>query len=216
VFDPNLVFLVVDNLFGGDGRFHSRVEGRDFTPTEQRIIIRLLNLVFEHYKASWKPVYPIDLEYVRAEMHTQFANVATPNEVVVVTTFTIELGAIGGQLNICTPYSMIEPVRDLLSSPLQGEALEVDKRWIRMLSQQVQTAEVQLKVDLTEISTNFLKILNMQVGDVIPLTMPESVTAKIDGVPVLECGYGTFNGQYALRVQRMISAADGNRDGTTE
>ena len=141
---------------------------------------------------------------------------ATPNEVVVVTTFTIELGAIGGQLNICTPYSMIEPVRDLLSSPLQGEALEVDKRWIRMLSQQVQTAEVQLKVDLTEISTNFLKILNMQVGDVIPLTMPESVTAKIDGVPVLECGYGTFNGQYALRVQRMISAADGNRDGTTE
>ena len=216
VFDPNLVFLVVDNLFGGDGRFHSRVEGRDFTPTEQRIILRLLNLVFEHYKASWKPVYPIEPEYVRAEMHTQFANVATPNEVVVVTTFTIELGAIGGQLNICTPYSMIEPVRDLLSSPLQGEALEVDKRWIRMLSQQVQTAEVQLQVDLAEISTNFRKILNFQVGDVIPLNMPEIVTAKIDGVPVLECGYGTFNGQYALRVQRMISAADGNRDGTAE
>jgi flagellar motor switch protein FliM len=216
VFDPNLVFLVVDNLFGGDGRFHSRVEGRDFTPTEQRIILRLLNLVFEHYKASWKPVYPIEPEYVRAEMHTQFANVATPNEVVVVTTFTIELGSIGGQLNICTPYSMIEPVRDLLSSPLQGEALEVDKRWIRMLSQQVQTAEVQLEVDLAEISTNFRKILNMQVGDVIPLNMPEIVTAKIDGVPVLECGYGTFNGQYALRVQRMISAADGNRDGTGE
>lgn len=216
VFDPNLVFLVVDNLFGGDGRFHSRVEGRDFTPTEQRIILRLLNLVFEHYRASWKPVYPIEPEYVRAEMHTQFANVATPNEVVVVTTFTIELGAIGGQLNICTPYSMIEPVRDLLSSPLQGEALEVDKRWIRMLSQQVQTAEVQLKVDLAEISSNFHKILNMQVGDVIPLNMPEIVTAKIDGVPVLECGYGTFNGQYALRVQRMISAADGNRDGTGE
>ena len=216
VFDPNLVFLVVDNLFGGDGRFHSRVEGRDFTPTEQRIILRLLNLVFEHYKASWKPVYPIEPEYVRAEMHTQFANVATPNEVVVVTTFTIELGEIGGQLNICTPYSMIEPVRDLLSSPLQGEALEVDKRWIRMLSQQVQTAEVQLQVDLAEISTNFRKILNFQVGDVIPLNMPEIVTAKIDGVPVLECGYGTFNGQYALRVQRMISAADGNRDGTAE
>jgi len=216
VFDPNLVFLVVDNLFGGDGRFHSRVEGRDFTPTEQRIILRLLNLVFEHYRASWKPVYPIEPEYVRAEMHTQFADVATPNEVVVVTTFTIELGSAGGQLNICMPYSMIEPVRDLLSSPLQGEALEVDKRWIRMLSQQVQTAEVQLQVDLAEISTNFLKILNMQVGDVIPLNMPESVIAKIDGVPVLECGYGTFNGQYALRVQRMISAADGNRDGSTE
>ncbi len=212
VFDPNLVFLVVDNLFGGDGRFHSRVEGRDFTPTEQRIILRLLNVVFEHYMASWKPVYPIELEYVRAEMHTQFANVATPNEVVVVTTFTIELGSAGGQLNICMPYSMIEPVRDQLSSPLQGEALEVDKRWIRMLSQQVQTAEVLLQVELSQIGSNFQKILNMQVGDVIPLSMPETVTAKIDGVPVMECAYGTFNGQYALRVQRLISAADTNRD----
>lgn len=212
VFDPNLVFLVVDNLFGGDGRFHSRVEGRDFTPTEQRIILRLLNLVFEHYMASWKPVYPIELEYVRAEMHTQFANVATPNEVVVVTTFTIELGAAGGQLNICMPYSMIEPVRDQLSSPLQGEALEVDKRWIRMLSQQVQTAEVMLQVDLAQIGSNFQSILNMQVGDVIPLSMPETVTAKIDGVPVMECAYGTFNGQYALRVQRLISAADNSRE----
>lgn len=212
VFDPNLVFLVVDNLFGGDGRFHSRVEGRDFTPTEQRIILRLLNLVFEHYMASWKPVYPIELEYVRAEMHTQFANVATPNEVVVVTTFTIELGAAGGQLNICMPYSMIEPVRDQLSSPLQGEALEVDKRWIRMLSQQVQTAEVTLQVDLAQIGSNFQSILNMQVGDVIPLSMPETVTAKIDGVPVMECAYGTFNGQYALRVQRLISAADNSRE----
>jgi len=212
VFDPNLVFLVVDNLFGGDGRFHSRVEGRDFTPTEQRIILRLLNLVFEHYMASWRPVYPIELEYVRAEMHTQFANVATPNEVVVVTTFTIELGPAGGQLNICMPYSMIEPVRDQLSSPLQGEALEVDKRWIRMLSQQVQTAEVMLQVELAQIGTNFQNILNMQIGDVIPLNMPESVTAKIDGVPVMECAYGTFNGQYALRVQRLISAADTSRE----
>jgi flagellar motor switch protein FliM len=216
VFDPNLVFLVVDNLFGGDGRFHTRVEGRDFTPTEQRIILRLLNLVFEHYTSSWRPVYPIELEYVRAEMHTQFANVATPNEVVVVTTFTIELGSIGGQLNICMPYSMIEPVRDLLASPLQGEALEVDRRWIRMLSLQVQAAEVEIEVNLAEITSTFLQILNLQVGDVLPVNLPELVTAKVDGVPIMECGYGTFNGQYALRVHQMISAADGSRDGTTE
>jgi flagellar motor switch protein FliM len=216
VFDPNLVFLVVDNLFGGDGRFHTRVEGRDFTPTEQRIILRLLNLVFEHYTTSWRPVYPIELEYVRAEMHTQFANVATPNEVVVVTTFTIELGSIGGQLNICTPYSMIEPVRDLLASPLQGEALEVDRRWIRMLSQQVQSAEVELEVNLAEITSNFRQILNLQIGDVLPVNLPETVIAKVDGVPIMECGYGIFGGQYALRVQHMISAADGSRDGTTD
>ena len=84
VFDPNLVFLVVDNLFGGDGRFHTRVEGRDFTQTEQRIIQRMLDIVFETYAKSWEPVYPLEFEYMRSEMNTQFANIATPNEVVVV------------------------------------------------------------------------------------------------------------------------------------
>jgi flagellar motor switch protein FliM len=208
VFDPNLVFFVVDNLFGGDGRFHTRVEGREFTQTEQRIISRLLNLVFEHYTASWKSVKPLTFEYMRSEMHTQFANVATPNEIVIVTQFTIEFGSTGGTLHICMPYSMIEPIRDVLSSPIQGEALEVDKRWVRVLSQQVQLAEVEVTVELAEIRSSFEKLLNMRAGDVLPIEIPQQVTAKVDGVPVMECGYGIFNGQYALRVQKMISAGE--------
>jgi flagellar motor switch protein FliM len=108
------------------------------------------------------------------------------------------------------PYSMIEPIRDVLASPIQGEALEVDRRWVRVLSQQVQTAEVELTVDLAEIRSSFEQLLNMRVGDVLPLNVPEQVVAKVDGVPVMECGYGLFNGQYALRVQKMISATEMN------
>ncbi|WP_244814908.1 flagellar motor switch protein FliM [Caballeronia sp. Lep1P3] len=216
VFDPNLVFFVVDNLFGGDGRFHTRVEGREFTQTEQRIIHKLLNLVFEHYSASWRSVRPLQFEYMRSEMHTQFANVATPNEIVIVTQFTIEFGSTGGTLHICFPYSMIEPIRDVLSSPIQGEALEVDRRWVRVLSQQVQSAEVELTVDLAEIRSSFEKLLNMRAGDVLPIDIPEHVVAKVDGVPVMECGYGIFNGQYALRVQKMISASDSSKEGSYE
>ena len=93
---------------------------------------------------------PLQFEYVRSEMHTQFANVATPNEIVIVTQFSIEFGSTGGTLHICMPYSMIEPIRDMLSSPIQGEALEVDRRWVRVLSQQVQAAEVELTVDLAQ------------------------------------------------------------------
>ncbi|WP_075359347.1 flagellar motor switch protein FliM [Caballeronia sordidicola] len=216
VFDPNLVFFVVDNLFGGDGRFHTRVEGREFTQTEHRIISKLLNLVFEQYAASWKSVRSLNFEFVRSEMHTQFANVATPNEIVIVTQFSIEFGSTGGTLHICMPYSMIEPIRDVLSSPIQGEALEVDRRWIRVLSQQVQSAEVELTVDLAQIGTTFEQILNMRAGDVLPINVPEEVTAKVDGVPVMECGYGVFNGQYALRVQKMISATDTMKEGGYE
>lgn len=204
VFDPSLVFLLVDNLFGGDGRFHTRVEGRDFTQTEQRIIHRVLNIVFENYAKSWEPVYPIDFEYVRSEMNTQFANIATPNEVVVATTFTIELGPVSGEMHFCTPYSMIEPIRDLLTSSLQGETLETDKRWVRLMTQQIQTAEVELIADLGTAKATLEDLLNLKVGDIIPINVPEMVEAKVDGVPVMECLYGQLNGQYALRVEKLL------------
>ena len=207
IFDPNLVFLVVDNLFGGDGRFRTRVEGRDFTQTEQRIIQRLLGVVFEEYEKSWKPVFELKFEFVRAEMNTQFANIATPNEVVVVTTFNIEFGSTAGEFHICLPYAMIEPVRDLLNSSVQTDQLGVDKRWLRLLAQQVQTAEVELVATLGQAAVTFNQILEMRAGDVIALEIPKAITAAVDGVPVMECRYGQFNGQYALKVEKMLTSA---------
>jgi flagellar motor switch protein FliM len=208
VFDPGLVFLLVDNLFGGDGRFHTRVEGRDFTQTEQRIILRILDIVFEAYTKSWEPVFPVEFEYIRSEMNTQFANIATPNEVVVSSTFTVELGSVSGQIHFCMPYSMIEPIRDALTSSLQGEALEVDKRWIRLMTQQIQIAEVELVATLGHGRASFDDILNMKVGDIIPLTVAEQIQATVDGVPVMDCTYGVLNGQYALKVEKLLANAD--------
>ncbi|WP_395005175.1 flagellar motor switch protein FliM [Undibacterium sp.] len=207
VLDPGLVFLLVDNLFGGDGRFHTRVEGRDFTQTEQRIIQRILEIIYETYAKSWEPVYPVQFEYIRSEMNTQFANIATPNEVVVSTTFTIELGPVSGEMHMCMPYSMIEPIRDLLTSSLQGETLEIDKRWVRLMTQQIQIAEVEIVADLGSAKVTLGDILNMKVGDIIPLSVPEIVSAKVDGTPVMECKYGVFNGQYALRVDKMLGSS---------
>lgn len=103
VFDPNLVFLVVDTLFGGDGRFHMRVEGRDFTLAEQRIIHKMLEVVFEEYEKAWAPIHPVRFEYVRSEMNTQFANIATPTEIVVVTTFNIELAPAAANSTSASP-----------------------------------------------------------------------------------------------------------------
>jgi flagellar motor switch protein FliM len=211
VFDPGLVFLLVDNLFGGDGRFHTRVEGRDFTQTEQRIILRILDIVFEAYTKSWEPVFPVEFEYIRSEMNTQFANIATPNEVVVSSTFTVELGSVSGQIHFCMPYSMIEPIRDALTSSLQGEALEVDKRWIRLMTQQIQIAEVELVATLGTGRASFDEILNMKVGDIIPLNVPEQIQATVDGVPVMDCTYGVLNGQYALKVEKLLANSDSTK-----
>lgn len=205
VFDPNLVFLVVDNMFGGDGRFHSRVEGRDFTPTEQRIIQGMLGVVFAEYGRAWEPVFRIELEYVRSEMNSQFANIATPSEIVISTSFTLEFGGSQAEMHVCFPYSMVEPIRDVLYSTMQSDHLTQDNRWLTLLTQQLQTAEVELACNLGSARVALRDIVNMQVGDVIPLNVPDLIQAEVDHVPVMELRYGTRGGRYAVKVERFLS-----------
>lgn len=207
VFDPKLVFLVVDNLFGSDGRYHVRVEGRDFTRTEQRIIRRLLDITLGCYGDAWQPVFPLEFDYVRAEMHGKLANIVAPNEVVVNTTLQIEFGPVGGFLHVCIPYSMIEPIRGLLSNPTQDQ-VEVDKRWIKTMSQQMQSADVEMVAEFLRLPSTVGEVMSMQVGDVLPIDLPATVLAKVDGIPVMECGYGVSNDHYALRVEHMITHQD--------
>jgi flagellar motor switch protein FliM len=209
IFDPNLIFLIVDNMFGGDGRFHMRVEGREFTQTEQRIIQKMLDVVFETYSKSWEAVYPLNFEFVRSEMNPQFANIATPNEVVIVTSFEIELGGNGGAFHVCMPYSMLEPVKDLLYSTMQGDHLAVDKRWLTLLSRQVQSASVELTATLGTANMTVEQVMKMREGDVIPLNVDEFITAAVDGVPMMECRYGASNNLYSLKIEKMLTINEG-------
>ncbi|MCM8612918.1 flagellar motor switch protein FliM [Accumulibacter sp.] len=205
VLDPSLVFLVVDNMFGGDGRFHTRVEGRDFTATEQRIIQGMLRVIFAEYARSWKPVYALGFEYIRSEMNSQFANIATPSEIVVATTFSLEFGGSSADMHICFPYSMLEPIRELLYSSMQSDQLTTDRRWVTTLRKQLKNAEVELTATLATATTSLRRILDMKAGDIVPLEIPETVVAQVDGVPLMECRYGQQGGQYALKVERFLT-----------
>ena len=205
VFDPDLVFRIVDNMFGGDGRFHTRIEGREFTPTEQRIIHGLLNVVFTEYEKAWKPVYSLSFEYIRSEMNLQFASIATPSEIVVSTSFSIEFAGTTAEMHICFPYLMIEPIRDLLHSTIQTDHLSTDQRWIFMLRQQLKEAEVELIANLATSSITLNQILKMKPGDILPINLGDKITATVDSVPLLECDYGQRGGQYALKVDRFLT-----------
>ena len=163
----------------------------------------------QEMQKAWESVFPIEFEYIRSEMNTQFANIATPSEVVVATTFTIEIGPVGGDFHVCLPYAMIEPIRDLLYAGMQGDRTEVDDRWVNFLSHKVQSTEVKLVANLTEAELTVRQLLQIKVGDVISLDIPESITANVEGVPLLECGFGVHNGQYALKVKRFLSAHGG-------
>ena len=208
VVEPTLLFGVIDSLFGGSGKFHTRIEGRDFSPTEQRIINRLVEVVSEEYKKAWKGVYPLELVYQRSEMQPQFATIATPSEIVVSTSFSLEIGDLSGSLHLCIPYATLEPIRDLLYSAVQGDAIEVDRRWVKLLGQEIQAAKVEIVAELAQASATVEQLLAMKVGDFIELDRQRSIEAKVDGVPVMTCEYGTHNGKYALKVTRMMGNAD--------
>jgi flagellar motor switch protein FliM len=207
VCDPSLVFAVVDALFGGTGKFRTRIEGRDFSPTEQRIIHRLVEVVTTEYQRAWRGVYPLELAYQRSEMLPQFASIATPSEIVVSTSFAMEIGETSGSIHFCIPYSTLEPIRDVLYSTVQGDGTEPDRRWISLMKGQIQEAEVELVVELAHAPATVEQLLAFKPGDFIELDLERGIQAKVAGVPVFDCHYGTSNGKYALKVDQLLTSS---------
>ena len=205
VCDPSLVFAVIDSLFGGVGKYHTRIEGRDFSPTELRVIFRLVETICAEYKRAWTGIYPVELEYQRSEMQPQFANIATPSEIVVATNFTLEIGETTGSVHFCIPYSTLEPIRDVLYSTIQGDSAEPDRRWVNLLKQQIQSAEVDLVAELAYAGATVEQLLSFKPGDFIELDLDPMIQAKVDGVPVFDCHYGTSNNRYSIKIDKLIT-----------
>ncbi|MBT9495041.1 MULTISPECIES: flagellar motor switch protein FliM [Roseateles] len=208
VCDPTLVFAVIDSLFGGIGKFHARIEGRDFSATEQRVILRLVEVITAEYHKAWKGIYPLELEFQRSEMQPQFANIATPSEIVVSTSFTLEIGETSGTVYFCIPYATLEPIRDVLYSTTVGDSTEPDRRWVNLLKHQIQDAKVELVAELGTAPATVEQLLAFKPGDFIELDLEAMIKAKIDGVPVYDCHYGTSNGKYAIKVEQMLTSPD--------
>jgi flagellar motor switch protein FliM len=209
VLPPDLVFMVVDNLFGGDGRFPTPSTGREFTNTEQRIIHRVLDLMLDAYQQCWQPVYPLEAAYARSEIHAKFANITnSPNDLIINTTFHIDVGGLGSSFQICIPYSMIEPLRDLLTNPSAGAQDSTDEAWTDRIAGKIRASEVELVAEFVQVAARIGQVQALQAGDVLPIDLPGSVTATVNGVPVLRCEYGSHNGQRALRVLETVNHAD--------
>lgn len=206
VLEPTLVFTAVDNYFGGSGQFYTKIEGREFTPTEMRIIRILLDMVFRDMKEAWAPVLPVEFEYLASEVNPQFANIVSPTEVVVVSSIHIELEGGGGDLHFTMPYSMIEPIRELLDAVIQGDRSEdVDDRWSKALHAEMLDAEVEMRSTLVEKTLLVEQLMRLKPGDVIPIELPPVVSLLVEGIPVFHGKVGVSKGNYAIQIQNRVS-----------
>ena len=204
VLDPKLVFTAVDNLFGGVGR-HAKVEGRDFTATEQRIVQLLLRHAFANLKEAWSKVLPLEFEHVHSEINPHFAKIVNPTEIVVISSFRIELNGGGGDLHVTMPYSMLEPLRELLDAGGNADATESDGRWSSALRDEVDDAEIELNAVLGEATVTLAELLNLKSGDVIPCDFNGSITLNAENVPLFRGNFGVSRGQQAVKINERLN-----------
>ncbi len=202
VIETKLVFNLVDSFFGGSGRGYIKVEGRDFSPIESRLVAKVIKMALEDLEKAWSPVHPLSLSYVRGETNPQFASVVAPTEVVIVVKFEVELEQTVGTLVICLPYSTIEPIRSKLYAGFQSDQLEVDTAWINRFIEQVREAEVNLKIELGRTMISGEELMNLALGDVIMLKkdVREPLEVTVEGVPKFKVVAGSSRGQKAVRI----------------
>jgi flagellar motor switch protein FliM len=142
VIEPNLIFNVVDNFFGGGGQHYSNtMEEREFTQTETRVIQILIDMIFNNLKEAWEPVMALSFEYISSEINPHFASIVGAEDIVVISTINIALESGGGDINIVMPYSMIEPIRALLDA-IGEDSDESDLEWKSALRNEILGAEM--------------------------------------------------------------------------
>ncbi len=204
VFEPRLVFAVVDNFFGGDGRFRAKIEGREFTPTEMRVVQLLLNAAFSDLTEAWGPILKVEFEYLQSEVNPHLATIVSPTEVVVVSRFRVELEGGGGDVHVTLPYSMIEPVRDQLNAGVQSDRGDHDDRWARSMKQQLESAEVSIAGVLARPRVSLRELLALQAGDVIPIGVPRQTELEVEGIASYRGEFGVSGGNNAVRIEDLL------------
>ncbi|MFT5100500.1 MAG: flagellar motor switch protein FliM [Planctomycetaceae bacterium] len=199
ILDANLVFKLVDNFFGGDGR-HAKIEGREFTPTEVRIVQKVLAQVFEDMKEAWGAVLEVDFEYISMEINPAMANIVSPSEVVVVSSFHVELDGGGGDIHMTLPYSMIEPVREVLEGGVQSDIDEIDERWVESLRHDMLDAKVEFNATVAKRDIKLKELVGLQVGDIIPIELPDFIIMTSNSIPLFNTTLGQSGDNLALRI----------------
>ncbi|MBN2978614.1 flagellar motor switch protein FliM [Pseudomonas fluorescens] len=204
ILDAKLVFKLVDNFFGGDGR-HAKIEGREFTPTELRVVRMVLEQAFIDLKEAWQAIMEVNFEYINSEVNPAMANIVGPSEAIVVSTFHIELDGGGGDLHVTMPYSMIEPVREMLDAGFQSDLDDQDERWVKALREDLLDVDVPLSATVARRQLRLRDILHMQPGDVIPVELPQEMIMRANGVPSFKVKLGSHKGNLALQVIEPIN-----------
>jgi flagellar motor switch protein FliM len=208
VVESRLIFNLLDCFFGGTGKTTMKIEGRDFTAIEQKVIQKVVAMVLKELEQSWRPVVPITFQFVRSEINPQFATIVPPTELVIAIHYDLELDHLIGKITLCLPYSTIEPIRSKLYARYQSDQLEVDLEWIERVKRQLREVEVDLVVELGKGHMTGRELLHVSVDDTILLDqdVDEPLLVKVEGVSKYRAFAGTSKGIHVVKIHHEIDA----------
>lgn len=207
VIESKLAYALVDSFFGGADRPYTKIEGKDFTQIELAIVRKIVDLAIEDLEAAWAPIEKIDCSFQRTEVNPQFVGIVPPTDVVIATTFDVELENANGTITLVIPYATIEPIKQKLSSGFQVESDQTDKKlWYETITDQLLNTNVELKVNLGESTINLEDLTQLKIGDVIPLNQDASgeFDVNVESVPKFKGIYGVHHGAVAIQISKII------------
>jgi flagellar motor switch protein FliM len=208
--ESRLIFNLVDCFFGGTGRGSYKIEGRDFTSIEYRVINKVVKQVLQDLEQAWQPITAVTFSFVRSEVNPQFASIIPPTDVVIVVRYELEMDRLMGRMALVLPYSTIEPIRTKLYASFQSDQLEVDEGWILRLRRLIHDVTVELTVELGSTTLKGSELMQMEIGDVIMLDneSDKPVVVKVEGVPKLRATPGICHGNLAFQVHSCIDDSE--------
>lgn len=206
VLESQLVFNLIDTFFGGKGMGKAKIEGREFTPIEEKMIKKVVQSCLMDLETAWAPVEPVKTHLVRSEVNPQFATIVLPTDLVIVAKFEVELEQAAGMLILCMPYAMIEPLRNKLTAGFQAETEDVDLTWVKRMKEIILESHVDLQVMLGSTEITGEKLLSLKPGDIIQLDQDaaDPITAKIEGFDKITGFAGVQRGFQAFRVDEKL------------
>lgn len=204
VIDPTLIMTTIDNLFGGGGKKAARIEGREFSMLERKVIDAILKIIQETYAQAWSAYYPLSFEFLRSEVNTQYVNVAAMGEPVIVSEFGVRIGNEGGTIHVCIPFATLTPIRDVIYTYRNPENEHAYKRWHSQFREEFESVEVELSVPLTSVDVDLSQLMQLKKGDVIPVDIPDSLNLEVENLPMFSCRFGRKQENYAVRVEDAI------------
>jgi flagellar motor switch protein FliM len=216
VVESKVIFALVDILFGGSGQSSFKIEGREFTAIENRLIKRAVLSALTDFEKAWKSILDVKIGHQRSEINPQFAHIVPLTDVVVVVHFEIEMEYSSGIVSVCIPYSMLEPVREKLQAGFQSDALEVDREWANRFREGLMSSRVELIVELGRSEVSGKEIVDLKKGDVIMLDRyrVDPLDIFVEGVQKLTAFPGVYKGNSAIQIAGTIQGKEARYYGT--